>query len=227
MRVPPGLIAHLRRLGLWKALIAPVIVLTAGAWLVREVTGVATSGNASSSNATPPRDIIEQVRQREFWVSAPRTFSAATASWVAERSVAVLPDDDPVLLTPEELAEHGAAYEDKNVMLVGRVAENVSLTIVRFHGYDGISDEIRLVGANETGTYLGVNGGHPITANLRGKTVITVGRIAALGIAWLPNGKEIRAAYLLVAGGGRGIASVTVVTSAYRYRYKLRPSGWP
>lgn len=211
---------RLRRLGLWNYLIAPLIVLTLGALISRMAF---TPGRSATPTVAAPKDVIGQILQRPIWSSPPTTFSPAIGSWTGGRSVAAQSDGEPVAVTPEGLAEHGPVYENINVALVGVIAENVSLTTPRFtHGYAGISDELRLLGANGTTAFLGANGGKPITSNLRGHVVIAIGRIAALGIARLPNGHETRAVYFLAAGGGLEVTSVRIVTRVTILRLRLR-----
>jgi hypothetical protein len=208
---------------LWNYLIAPLIVVTLGALISRVPFDVFTRGRPATPTVAAPKDVIGQILQRPIWSSPPTTFSPAIESWTGGRSVAAQPDGEPVAVTPEGLTEHGPVYEKINVALVGMIAENVSLTTPRFtHGYSGISDELRLLGANGTTVFLGANEGKPIISNLRGHVIIAIGRIAALGIARLPDGHETRAVYFLAAGGGLRVTSVRIVTRVTILRLKLR-----
>jgi hypothetical protein len=200
---------RLRNIGLWRLLVAPTLVLIVSGLILAWLLDPPKPGSGGS-----PRDVIDQIQNREFWISPIQKMPSAEISWSLTRPIASIHNGQPVVVTPAELAEDGAAYEGEDVIVVGRVAENISLQVPNFsNGTEGIGDEIRLDGSENTAVYLGINGKHPIRQSLVGDLVFAFGRVAAMGRARLPIGKSVRAAYFLVTGGGRGKSFAQFVTS--------------
>lgn len=199
----------------FKYLVAPIIVAVVGAVLVALLTGgddgksasnvpaqtsPAQAPGAEAPNAEPPKDAIEQIARRDIWTATPDTFRSAQA--ILERApYAPVPLEvdtetlQPTVVTPHKLALHGSEYEGQDVVLVGRVVDDVSLTPLEDHR-DGLDHETRLAGSRTSGVYVG---SRFLVAPDRGETVWVIGRVAAVGRAETLSGRPLRAAYFIAA----------------------------
>ena len=151
--------------------------------------------------AQPPKDAIEQIARRDIWTATPETFTSAQEILGRDPFDEVPVDIDretlqPTVVTPHQLALHGSQLEGQDVVLVGRVVDDVSLTLPEVG--EGLDHETRLAGSRTSGVYVGSYLAEPPE---RGETVWLIGRVAAVGRAETLSGRPLRAAYFITADG--------------------------
>lgn len=149
--------------------------------------------------AQPPKDAIEQIARRDIWTTTPETFRSAQEILGRGPFDEVPVDIDrdtlqPTVVTPHQLALHASQLDGQDVVLVGRVVDDISLTPPE--GGDGLDHETRLAGSRTSGVYVGSHLGFPPE---RGETVWVIGRVAAVGRAETLSGRPLRAAYFIAA----------------------------
>ena len=200
---------------LFKYVVAPIIVIVVGAVLVALLIGgdddksapnvpaqtsPAQAPRADAPQAAPPKDAIEQIARRDIWAATPDTFRSAQPILKREEFAPVPVEVDsetlqPTVVTPHQLALPGSDYEGQDVVLVGRVVDDVSLTPLEDH-LNGLDHETRLAGSRNSGVYVG---SQFLVAPDRGDTVWVIGRVAAVGRAETLGGRPLRAAYFIAA----------------------------
>jgi len=187
----------------WQLIVAPLIVVVLGGVAVAALTDVVIRDGAPSR---PPKNVIEQVEQRDFWASPPLMFPSARTAFEEYHVYPVVELEfggQPAVVTPGELANRAVDYEGRDVILVGRAAEEVAVGPPSYPGLGDarVGDEIRLVGRDGTTAYIGAESGTG-AADLRGEVVYAPGRTAAVGTTRRPDGETQRGAYFLASRAG-------------------------
>ena len=196
----------------WQLIVAPLVVVVLGgvavAALTAEQTVVIRDGAPSRPELDrPPKNVIEQVEQRDFWASPPLMFPSARTAFEEYHVYPVVELEfggQPAVVTPGELANRAVDYEGRDVILVGRAAEEVAVGPPLSYpglGDARVRDEIRLVGRDGTTAYIGAESGTG-AADLRGEVVYAPGRTAAVGTTRGPDGETQRGAYFLASRAG-------------------------
>lgn len=198
-----GLVGWFGRIG--EKRVAWIIVLVAG--LILTVSFIRGDdgpiGNSRVRPSAQPEDVLEQVASRDIWTSLPATFNSAKGVADAFRGDAAVPvarvNQARTVVTPEQIADHGVEFDGQDVIVVGRVADAVSLAPIARHaltGYAKLSAEVRLAGTRESGAYVGTLADEPTVRTRRGELVWVIARIAAIGWTRI-NGQLLRTAYLI------------------------------
>jgi hypothetical protein len=142
-----------------------------------------------------PGDAVQEIAFRPFWSSPPAMLRQADRALGAGLSPDVLPASEitplkngPKVVTPAVLAEHSAEYEEGQIVLVGKVGREQTVTS-RFvgdrpNGRPGPQKpaiQLELVGNHRANTYVEVLNDVLGTPVAPGQIVVMVGRLSNIG----------------------------------------------
>jgi hypothetical protein len=209
--------------------LAFVVVLAAG--IVGDSYSILKSEARELVSPDGEPRVIKEIASRDIWVTRPRTFGSAADRPQTGHVNASSGGADFIVVTPDALVRNAPDYEGLNIILVGKVALSVQLP-----SDEGFAEELTLATDHNRLAFIRRDVPEPTeetTMHRRGDVVFALGRLAAVGRARDPTGRQHQAAYFLatwvqdyffqVVGSGTLDESLNGVLRMYGLGRGIRP----